>query len=240
MIVHRAAALGRGGASRPASSTRSSRRRTIASRCERSRNSSHPTRLITLRVTSEAVRRIQSRAQARGGEDLIALTYTSAADFKRRRRRLKRRRGGRRVNGATTVCRDGERVSHPPGEGEVSRRPERLSEDARELADDPAAGTSARTRSRRSRPCIDRDPGAEPWRGSSRAPRRPGRRRRPARKAVAEAAEQRHQHDLSRHRPVHVRELRRAGTRCALVAAGEPGERRPRARRRSACSGRPL
>jgi len=36
---------------------------------------------ITLRVTKEAVRRIQAERQARGGEDLIALTYTSA-DFK--------------------------------------------------------------------------------------------------------------------------------------------------------------
>jgi enoyl-CoA hydratase len=36
---------------------------------------------ITLRVTKEAVRRIQAERRARGGEDLIALTYTSA-DFK--------------------------------------------------------------------------------------------------------------------------------------------------------------
>jgi enoyl-CoA hydratase/carnithine racemase len=36
---------------------------------------------ITLRVTKEAVRRIQAERRARGGEDLVALTYTSA-DFK--------------------------------------------------------------------------------------------------------------------------------------------------------------
>ena len=36
---------------------------------------------ITLRVTKEAVRRIQAERRARGGEDLIALAYTSA-DFK--------------------------------------------------------------------------------------------------------------------------------------------------------------
>ena len=36
---------------------------------------------ITLRVTKEAVRRIQAERRARGGEDLIAVTYTSA-DFK--------------------------------------------------------------------------------------------------------------------------------------------------------------
>jgi enoyl-CoA hydratase/carnithine racemase len=36
---------------------------------------------ITLRVTKEAVRRIQAERRARGGEDLIALTYTSA-DFR--------------------------------------------------------------------------------------------------------------------------------------------------------------
>lgn len=36
---------------------------------------------ITLRVTKEAVRRIQARRRADGGEDLIALTYTSA-DFR--------------------------------------------------------------------------------------------------------------------------------------------------------------
>ena len=36
---------------------------------------------ITLRVTKEAVRRIQAQRRVRGGEDLIALTYTSA-DFK--------------------------------------------------------------------------------------------------------------------------------------------------------------
>src|SRR5882724_3435154 len=36
---------------------------------------------ITLRVTKEAVRRIQAERRARGGEDLIALTYASA-DFK--------------------------------------------------------------------------------------------------------------------------------------------------------------
>lgn len=36
---------------------------------------------ITLRVTKEAVRRIQGERRARGGDDLIALTYSSA-DFK--------------------------------------------------------------------------------------------------------------------------------------------------------------
>lgn len=36
---------------------------------------------ITLRVTKEAVRRIQTERRVRGGEDLIALTYTSA-DFR--------------------------------------------------------------------------------------------------------------------------------------------------------------
>jgi enoyl-CoA hydratase/carnithine racemase len=36
---------------------------------------------ITLRVTKEALRRIQAERRARGGEDLIALTYTSA-DFR--------------------------------------------------------------------------------------------------------------------------------------------------------------
>jgi enoyl-CoA hydratase len=36
---------------------------------------------ITLRVTKEAVRRIQAERRARSGDDLIALTYTSA-DFK--------------------------------------------------------------------------------------------------------------------------------------------------------------
>jgi enoyl-CoA hydratase len=36
---------------------------------------------ITLRVTKEAIRRIQVERRARGGEDLIALTYTSA-DFR--------------------------------------------------------------------------------------------------------------------------------------------------------------
>jgi enoyl-CoA hydratase/carnithine racemase len=36
---------------------------------------------ITLRVTKEAVRRIQAARRAEGGEDLIALTYTSA-DFR--------------------------------------------------------------------------------------------------------------------------------------------------------------
>ncbi|HEV8439043.1 MAG TPA: enoyl-CoA hydratase/isomerase family protein [Methylomirabilota bacterium] len=36
---------------------------------------------ITLQVTKEAVRRIQAERRARGGEDLIALTYASA-DFK--------------------------------------------------------------------------------------------------------------------------------------------------------------
>jgi len=36
---------------------------------------------ITLRVTKEAVRRIQVERRARGGDDLIALTYTSA-DFR--------------------------------------------------------------------------------------------------------------------------------------------------------------
>lgn len=36
---------------------------------------------ITLRVTKEAVRRIQAERRARGGEDLVALTYASA-DFK--------------------------------------------------------------------------------------------------------------------------------------------------------------
>jgi enoyl-CoA hydratase/carnithine racemase len=36
---------------------------------------------ITLRVTKEAIRRIQAQRRASGGEDLIALTYTSA-DFR--------------------------------------------------------------------------------------------------------------------------------------------------------------
>ena len=36
---------------------------------------------ITLRVTKEAVRRIQERRRLEGGEDLISLTYTSA-DFR--------------------------------------------------------------------------------------------------------------------------------------------------------------
>jgi enoyl-CoA hydratase/carnithine racemase len=36
---------------------------------------------ITLRVTKEAVRRIQERRRLEGGDDLISLTYTSA-DFR--------------------------------------------------------------------------------------------------------------------------------------------------------------
>jgi enoyl-CoA hydratase/carnithine racemase len=36
---------------------------------------------ITMRVTKEALRRIQAERRADGGEDLIALTYTSA-DFR--------------------------------------------------------------------------------------------------------------------------------------------------------------
>ena len=36
---------------------------------------------ITLKVTKEAVRRIQERRRLEGGEDLISLTYTSA-DFR--------------------------------------------------------------------------------------------------------------------------------------------------------------
>jgi enoyl-CoA hydratase len=78
--LHRTPALGRGGARgwlRP----RGRSPRAIAARVRALAEAISSHAPITLRVTKDAVRRIQAERRARGGQHLIALTYTSA-DFK--------------------------------------------------------------------------------------------------------------------------------------------------------------